>query len=129
MIICKAPEEVIEELMNATKLPLIVHAVATQSKKPSPSSLSLPWELEARFLKTFIGGGAGGTGLNKKKKKGIFNVYEADPDFKNCNGWSLTVTKKVSHQLKGSNVGLYVVNLTAVSNFHKIRIQITKFFI
>lgn len=111
--------------MSAEKPPLIVHAVATQSRKPSSSLLpsSFPWELEARFLKGFLGVGESGRELNKnkKKKKGIYNVYEAEPDFENCNGWSLTVTKKASHQLKGSNIGMFIVNLTTVSNSPKIR--------
>lgn len=116
MIICKkAPDEVIEEIMNAKRPPLIVHAAApTPSIKAKSSS---PWEFEARLLKSFLGGDASAIEFNKKKKKkGIYNVYEVDPDFENCNGWSLTVTKKNSHQLKGSNIGFLVVNLTAVSN-------------
>ncbi|KAG6603989.1 Vicilin-like seed storage protein, partial [Cucurbita argyrosperma subsp. sororia] len=118
-VLCKAfmvPEEVIEEIMDAKRPPLIVHAATTLSKKPT-SSLSMSLELEARFLKSFIGGRGSGMDFNKKKKKkkGLYNVFEADPDFENCNGWSLTVTKKVSHQLKGSNIGFFVVNLTAGS--------------
>ncbi|TYK12638.1 vicilin-like seed storage protein [Cucumis melo var. makuwa] len=110
-----APDEVIEEIMTAKRPPLIVHAAA-----PTPSiraKSSSPWEFEARLLKAFLGGDASGIEFNKKKKKkkGIYNVYEVDPDFENCNGWSLTVTKKNSHQLKGSNIGFLVVNLTAGS--------------
>uniref|UniRef100_A0A0A0KGF2 PreproMP73 n=1 Tax=Cucumis sativus TaxID=3659 RepID=A0A0A0KGF2_CUCSA len=109
-----APDEVIEEIMNAKRPPLIVHAAApTPSIKAKSSS---PWEFEARLLKSFLGGDASAIEFNKKKKKkGIYNVYEVDPDFENCNGWSLTVTKKNSHQLKGSNIGFLVVNLTAGS--------------
>nr|BAB78478.1 preproMP73 [Cucurbita maxima] len=121
-ILCKAfmvPEEVIEEIMDAKRPPLIVHAATTLStlSKKQRSSLSMSLELEARFLKSFIGGGGIGMDFKKKKKKkkGLYNVFEADPDFENCNGWSLTVTKKVSHQLKGSNIGFFVVNLTAGS--------------
>lgn len=112
----KAPEEVIEEIMTATRPPLIVHAVTTPSKKKAAAA----WELEARLLKAFIGGASGMEFNKKKKRKGIYNVYEVDPDFENCNGWSLTVTKKNSHQLKGSNVGFLVVNLTAVSNLFSL---------
>ncbi|XP_038882657.1 vicilin-like seed storage protein At2g18540 [Benincasa hispida] len=108
-----APEEVIEEIMNAKRPPLIVHAATTPSKKKKKVA-AVAWELEARLLKTFIGG-ASGMEFNKKKKKGVYNVYEVDPDFENCNGWSLTVTKKNSHQLKGSNIGFLVVNLTSGS--------------
>ena len=121
----KVPEEVIEEIMDAKRPPLIVHAATTLSKKPR-SSLLMSLELEARFLKSFIGGGGSGMDFNKKKKKkkkkGLYNVFEADPDFENCNGWSLTVTKKVSHQLKGSNIGFFVVNLTAVSYFYNFKV-------
>lgn len=54
--------------------------------------------------------------FNKKKKKTrAFNILDADPDFENCNGRSLTVTKRNFHLLKGSNMGLFMVNLTKVS--------------
>ncbi|KAG7993971.1 hypothetical protein I3843_01G031500 [Carya illinoinensis] len=100
----KVPEEVIEEIIEGTPAPAIVHAVQTREENF--------WELEARFLKVFLGGKAGGMTFNKKKKTRAYNILDADPDFENCNGWSLTVTGRNANLLKGSNIGLFMVNLT-----------------
>ncbi|KAK8587047.1 hypothetical protein V6N13_086054 [Hibiscus sabdariffa] len=103
----KVPEDVIEEMMRASKAPAIVHAVH------NPKMFG---ELQARVLKAFLGSNRGGffgsiNGRNKKKMK-AYNVLEADPDFENCNGWSVTVDKKDLHFLKHSNIGIFMVNLT-----------------
>lgn len=103
----KVPEDLIESITEGTKAPAIVHAVPTKE--------TTFWELEARFLKVFLGG-KGGMAFNKKKKKTrTFNIIDADPDFENCNGRSLTVTKRNFHLLKDSSLGLFMVNLTKVS--------------
>lgn len=51
-----------------------------------------------------------------KKKSNAFNILKAKPDFKNCHGWSLTVNHKDFHPLKGSDVSVFMVNLTKVNN-------------
>ncbi|XP_041008700.1 vicilin-like seed storage protein At2g18540 isoform X2 [Juglans microcarpa x Juglans regia] len=99
----KVPEDVIEDITQGTPAPGIVHAVQTKEENF--------WELEARFLKVFLGG-KGGLTFNKKKKTRAYNILDADPDFENCNGWSLTVTRRNANLLKGSNIGLFMVNLT-----------------
>ncbi|KAL6273899.1 hypothetical protein ACE6H2_024591 [Prunus campanulata] len=100
----KVSDEVIESLINGTDQSGIVHAVPTKKETF--------WDLEARFLKTFLTG-KDGIAFNKNKKKTkTYNIFDEDPDFKNCNGWSLTVNKKNSQLLKGSNIGLFMVNLT-----------------
>lgn len=64
--------------------------------------------------------------LNKKKKKDkhkkddkskskTFNFYSGKPDVKNCFGWSKTMTNKDLQNLRGSNIGMFMVNLTTVS--------------
>ncbi|XP_020187168.3 vicilin-like seed storage protein At4g36700 [Aegilops tauschii subsp. strangulata] len=68
--------------------------------------------------------------LNKKKKKDkhkkkdkkddkskseTFNFYSGKPDVKNCFGWSKTMTNKDLQNLKGSNIGMFMVNLTTGS--------------
>ncbi|XP_010905079.1 vicilin-like seed storage protein At4g36700 [Elaeis guineensis] len=52
--------------------------------------------------------------INKKKKTKTktFNIYTATPDVENCNGWSIAVTKKEFRSLKGSQFGVFMVNLT-----------------
>lgn len=95
-----------ESMTSPAESLVIVHAEPTKEEDS--------WQLEAaRFLKDVVGG----TENKKKKKKNAkaYNLFEARPDFENCNGWSLTVTKKESHLLKRSNFGIFMVNLTKVS--------------
>lgn len=101
-------EDLIEALRNSTRPPPIIHALPREEKK------STFWEFENRFLKASVGGG----GFNiyaisgNKKKAKTYNVFDADPDFSNCNGWSLTVNRKHLKSLKHSNIGVFMVNLT-----------------
>ncbi|PRQ47662.1 putative rmlC-like jelly roll protein [Rosa chinensis] len=102
-------EDVIKSITNSTDQSAIIHAVPTKKETF--------WDLEARFLKTFIGASYDGMALNKKKhkkkeKSKTYNIFDEDPDFKNCNGWSLTVNERNSPSLTGSNIGLFMVNLT-----------------
>ncbi|CAA6657557.1 unnamed protein product [Spirodela intermedia] len=49
----------------------------------------------------------------KEKTKGkAFNILDVEPDVQNCNGQSIAVTDKEFHALKGSDVGVFMVNLT-----------------
>ncbi|XVF59588.1 hypothetical protein PTKIN_Ptkin07bG0287900 [Pterospermum kingtungense] len=103
----KAPDGVIEEIMTATKPEAIIHAVEKEEKKIG--------EWQARLLKAFLGSNGDGFDSfngNKKKKTKAYNVLEADPDFENCNGWSITVDKHNLPSLKDSNFGVFMVNLT-----------------
>ena len=107
----KAPDEVIESITSAKETEAIVHAISTKKERKKKSL----WEMEARFLKGFLGGKEG-TGYNKKKQTRAYNILDADPDIENCNGRSITVTRKrAGHLLKGTNIGLFMVNLTKVS--------------
>ncbi|MBA0861056.1 hypothetical protein Goshw_023983 [Gossypium schwendimanii] len=104
----KVPEDLIE-IMRASKPPAIIHAVQKEGK------MLVEWQ--ARLLKAFLGDNRDGffhsiNGKKTKKKMRAYNVLEADPDFENCNGWSLTVDRKDLHILKHSNIGLFMVNLT-----------------
>ncbi|KAL3844850.1 hypothetical protein ACJIZ3_002253 [Penstemon smallii] len=107
----KVPEEVIDELLNATKQPAIIHGV--------PRTKSMAREVEARFIRGILGSSRSYSIFeSNKKKKGsakLFNIFNEDKDFQNNNGWSTTVTRKKLSALKGSNIGLFMVNLTAGS--------------
>lgn len=57
----------------------------------------------------------------KKKKKGkeharLFNVFEAEKEIENCNGWVTMVTGNQLPALEGSDIRISMVNLTAVSS-------------
>ncbi|KAF5958162.1 hypothetical protein HYC85_005387 [Camellia sinensis] len=99
-------EDVIEELTRGAMPLAIVHA--------PPRKERTLWELEAQFMKAILG--SRGYSMfdtnNKKYKAQVFNILKADPDFENCNGRSLMVTKKQLPALRGSKIGIFMVNLT-----------------
>lgn len=69
--------------------------------------------------------------LSKKKKKQktrTYNVFDTKPDFENCNGWSLTVTRRQWELLEGTNIGLFMVNLTTVSEFSQTSCSLIAYF-
>lgn len=105
----KVPEDVIEEVLAGTEVPAIVHGVPKSTKKNNL------WEMEAQFMKTVLGRGSYSffdNQRNKKKSSKLFNVFQEKPDFENCNGWSTVINRKKLPALKGSQIGIYVVNLT-----------------
>nr|CAB3501725.1 unnamed protein product [Digitaria exilis] len=52
---------------------------------------------------------------DKKSKSKAFNFYSGKPDVHNCYGWSKTMTNKDLDALHGSNIGMFMVNLTTGS--------------
>ncbi|EER95333.1 hypothetical protein SORBI_3001G469300 [Sorghum bicolor] len=52
---------------------------------------------------------------DKKSKSKAFNFYSGKPDVENCYGWSRTMTNKDLDALHGSNIGMFMVNLTTGS--------------
>uniref|UniRef100_A0A0D9VQR9 Cupin type-1 domain-containing protein n=1 Tax=Leersia perrieri TaxID=77586 RepID=A0A0D9VQR9_9ORYZ len=53
-----------------------------------------------------------GKGKDKKSKSKAFNFYSGKPDVENCYGWSRTMTNRDLETLHGSNIGMFMVNLT-----------------
>lgn len=51
---------------------------------------------------------------DKKSKDKTFNFYSGEPDVKNCHGWSKTMTNEDLQNLRESNIGMFMVNLTTV---------------
>lgn len=105
----KIPEEAVEEITSAKKPPQIVHAAQNSSSKTF-------WEVEAQFIEVFLGRNMYNLfEVNKKKKStDVYNFFDGDRDVENCNGWSTAVSSKQSQSLRGSNIGLFMVNLTKV---------------
>ncbi|XAR57878.1 hypothetical protein NMG60_11026163 [Bertholletia excelsa] len=100
----KVPEEVIEEIARAMP-PALVHAPTTQGRTFL--------DMEVQFAGALLGSKARSLfDPNKKQKGETFNIRKAKPDFKNMNGWSTTITRKNLPALKGSDMGLFMVNLT-----------------
>ena len=74
-------------------------------------------ELVNRFIG--LGGSGGAAEANRKGKKTggapkPFNLYDSKPGFRNAYGWTIAVDKHGYEPLKHSNIGVYLVNLTAV---------------
>ncbi|XP_073018985.1 vicilin-like seed storage protein At4g36700 [Primulina eburnea] len=104
-------DEVIEELLSGTKPPAIVPA-----DKQSPLEKT-SWDIEDRYITSLLSSRSYNIFESNKKKKRkesakLFNFLEEEKDFENCNGWSTSVTRKKLSALKGSNFGLFMVNLT-----------------
>ncbi|XP_004984460.2 vicilin-like seed storage protein At2g28490 [Setaria italica] len=82
---------------------------------------ALPTWSWRKLVNRFIGGAGGVTAeANKKdKKKGSapkpYNLYDSEPGFRNTYGWTIAVDKHDYEPLKHSDIGVYLVNLTAGS--------------
>ena len=60
-----------------------------------------------------------GVELNNKSDKTVrapepYNLFDHEPSFRNTYGWSISVDKHDYHPLDHSDIGVYLVNLTAV---------------
>ncbi|KAJ8643044.1 hypothetical protein MRB53_004792 [Persea americana] len=97
----KVTEEEMKGITMAKKLPSIVHM--------SKNTENDEFEWREGIIQALVGGSS--HSLDNKKGK-TFNILKVNPDVKNCNGWSLAVTSKDFHALKGSDVGAFMVNLT-----------------
>uniref|UniRef100_A0A0E0KA30 Cupin type-1 domain-containing protein n=1 Tax=Oryza punctata TaxID=4537 RepID=A0A0E0KA30_ORYPU len=53
-----------------------------------------------------------GKDKDKKSKSKAFNFYSGKPDVENCYGWSRSMTNRDLETLRGSNIGMFMVNLT-----------------
>lgn len=106
------------KLRNATKPPLITSTLPRNRTKGLEEDT---WQ--SRLVKLFVRAEdvtdhlAMKPVVNSKKESSAFNVFDADPDFENVNGQSIVVDEKDTDALKGSNVGVFMVNLTKVKAF------------
>ncbi|WOL14773.1 vicilin-like seed storage protein [Canna indica] len=75
---------------------------------------------EWRKLLSNVLGGSSGDRRNKNKGGPVrapepYNLYDRNPDFRNDYGWTLALDEHDYHPLKHSDIGVYIVNLTAGS--------------
>lgn len=114
----KVPEEVLRRIRDAKKPPLITNAL------PRNRTQVLDDTWQSRLARLFVNvedvtdhlamEPIANKKKKKKKKSSAYNVFEADPDFENENGRSIVVDEKDMDALKGSSVGVFMVNLTKV---------------
>ncbi|KAG9440939.1 hypothetical protein H6P81_021104 [Aristolochia fimbriata] len=99
------PDDVIEEIKKAGKPPQIVPiAVKNETEQ------HLNWR--ETVIEVLTGRGSSDIRVFNKKTPKTFNLLNKKPDFENCNGRSVTVNPKDFHPLKGSGIGMFMVNLT-----------------
>jgi hypothetical protein len=117
---------VVEAIKSAESPPSIIPYNPDQEKKQEGESSWTEQILDALW--------GIGDPVNKKKKKEkkqkgkkekskTFNFYSGKPDVENCFGWSKTMTNKDLQNLRGSDIGMFMVNLTTVSASLAVAIQ------
>lgn len=99
-------EEVIEGIIKAEKPPSIVQMMTTRSKADH-----LNWKVE--IVEALVGDDNLHALFNSRR---AFNVFRKRRDFASYNGWSLTVDYKDLAALERSDTGVFMVNLTKVSD-------------
>lgn len=72
-----------------------------------------------KLLNVFVGDGGSVAAVEiKNKKKGgapePYNLYDHEPGFRNTYGWTVAVDRHDYEPLKHSDIGVYLVNLSAV---------------
>ncbi|KAL1566565.1 vicilin-like seed storage protein [Salvia divinorum] len=109
----KVSEQVIDELLDGTKPPIITHVDAfcrgdlscdLNKKKKDKKEKEDKEEKEDKKEKEKE---------KEKKHAKLFNVFEGEKTIENCNGWSTVVTEKQLAALEGSSIGLFIVKLKA----------------
>jgi hypothetical protein len=106
---------VVEAIKSAKSPPAIIPYNPDQEKKEAGSN----WSEEIFEALWGVGDPLNKKKKEKKEKKDkkskTFNFYSSKPDVQNCYGWSKTMTNKDLENLKGSDIGMFMVNLTTVS--------------
>lgn len=97
---------VIDELLSASENPALIRGVT------GTMAIKRPRNMEAHFIRSTTSYNM--LRSNSKKSK-MFNFFEEDKDVENCNGWRTGVTPKELSALRDTNIGVFMVNLTAVS--------------
>jgi len=122
-IVCKVQREVAEAIKSAkTPPPIIPYNPQEKGDKDKPNwtedivdallGIRDPEEFLNKKKKDKHKGKS--KSKDKKSKSKAFNFYSGKPDVHNCYGWSRTMTNKDLDALHGSDIGMFMVNLTTV---------------
>ena len=122
-IVCKVQREVAEAIKSAkTPPPIIPYNPQEKGGDEEPSwtedvvDALLGVRDPEEFLNKKKKDKHKGKSKDKKSKSKAFNFYSGKPDVHNCYGWSRTMTNKDLDALHGSDIGMFMVNLTTVMN-------------
>ena len=120
-IVCKVQREVAEAIKSAKTLPPIIPYNPQEKggdEEPSWTEDVVDALLGVRDPEEFLNKKKKdkhkGKSKDKKSKSKAFNFYSGKPDVHNCYGWSRTMTNKDLDALHGSDIGMFMVNLTTV---------------
>ncbi|KAL6967319.1 hypothetical protein U1Q18_033129 [Sarracenia purpurea var. burkii] len=93
------------------------HEEATKEESEESEEEEEDWSVRLGKLlyHSVFGNEPNGEEDNKRKASDSYNLYDRKPDFKNRYGWSLALDHSDYSPLRHSDVGLYLVNLTAGS--------------
>ena len=122
-IVCKVQREVAEAIKSAKTPPQIIPYNPQEKggdEEPSWTEDVVDALLGVRDPEEFLNKKKKdkhkGQSKDKKSKSKAFNFYSGKPDVHNCYGWSRTMTNKDLDALHGSDIGMFMVNLTTVMN-------------
>ncbi|KAH0468259.1 hypothetical protein IEQ34_003292 [Dendrobium chrysotoxum] len=104
-----ASVEVIEKIKRAEKPPLIIPFEV----KNESESHNRDWK--EGIFEAVLGMRTDDV-LNGKNDKKAFNIFKRKPDVENSHGRSITLTQKDGKSLKGSSMGVFMVNLTKLDS-------------
>ncbi|CAM0871736.1 unnamed protein product [Alopecurus aequalis] len=111
--------DVVEEIKSAKSPPSIIPCSPDQEKKKEEES---NWTGEIFDALWGVDDPLNKKKKDKKQKKEkkdkkseTFNFFSGKPDVENCYGWSKTMTNKDLQNLRGSDIGMFMVNLTTGS--------------
>ncbi|CAN6482210.1 unnamed protein product [Victoria cruziana] len=107
----RVSDEVMEALGGGRRPPAIVHMEKKEEGDDGKGGLNWVNRMVESLTENGLLG-LGGHHHKKDKKHRPFNIFKRKPDFSNFYGWSLAIDHKEYHALKGSNIGLFMVNLT-----------------
>ncbi|KQK23112.1 vicilin-like seed storage protein At2g18540 [Brachypodium distachyon] len=114
------PTEVVEPIKSAPSPPLIIpynpKGKEQESSNWAEEIFDAFWGIrDPQFLNKKKKKSKDKKDKDKKSKDKTFNFYSGEPDVKNCHGWSKTMTNEDLQNLRESNIGMFMVNLTTGS--------------
>lgn len=105
------------DLEQHQRLSHLKRIVFSQEKSDPDEEEESRWSWSWRNLLLSFFGDENKKERERKTRKGpdSYNIYDRKPDFKNDYGWSIALDESDYHPLGDSDIGVYLVNLTAGS--------------
>ncbi|CAI9105166.1 OLC1v1004028C1 [Oldenlandia corymbosa var. corymbosa] len=105
----------LKEHQRLAQLKRIVHLEEDSKQDDDEEEEKQPtWSIR-KFLKSIIGDENRDRGDKRGKGPDAYNIYDMKPDFSNNYGWTKAVSEHDYSPLRHSDIGIFLVNLTAGS--------------